>query len=374
MDSANTERLKELLEQEIDWSYLQRLAHQHRVMPLLYQNLRATHKKAVSRTILDPLKQQYISNTGHNLSLTRELLKLMSQFESHGIRAIAYKGPVLAASIYGNIALRQFSDLDILVDTHDFPRSTNLLVSLGYQRMSLRDWESSFSNANGTMAVDLHRGIVPRKIKFPLEFDRLWERRISTLVLGRTVSGLSIEDMLVVLCIQAVKDGWEQKYQLSKVCDINELIQAHPTLDWGQVLTHCERLDCQRMLFLGLSLAHDFLDMPLPEDVMEKTQCDQNVAYLTKKIREQFFFTLGYQAPSRLEEMRFHAKLREKQTSKISFGLYIATHFIHRLIVPNEDDRAFVTLPPYLNFVYYIVRPVRLLRNYGLRLSGKLVR
>ena len=32
-----------------------------------------------------------------------------------GIAAIPYKGPVLAAAVYGNLALRTFSDLDILV-------------------------------------------------------------------------------------------------------------------------------------------------------------------------------------------------------------------------------------------------------------------
>lgn len=127
------------------------------------------------------------------------------------------------------------------------------------------------------------------------------------------------------------------------------------------------------MLFLSLSLAHEFLDMPLPKEVMEKTQSDKDVADLTKQIREQFF-THGYQRPSWSQRARFHAKLRERLSSKISFGFYIAIHVIHGSIVPNEHDRNFVTLPPYLNFVYYFVRPVRLLRNYSLRLSGKLAR
>jgi hypothetical protein len=35
--------------------------------------------------------------------------------------AIFYKGPALAAMAYGNVALREFSDLDILMKKEDVP-------------------------------------------------------------------------------------------------------------------------------------------------------------------------------------------------------------------------------------------------------------
>jgi len=51
----------------------------------------------------------------HNFFLTKELLELLTLFEAHCIPASPYKGPALAIMAYGNLALRQFSDLNILV-------------------------------------------------------------------------------------------------------------------------------------------------------------------------------------------------------------------------------------------------------------------
>jgi hypothetical protein len=36
------------------------------------------------------------------------------------------------------------------------------------------------------------------------------------------------------------------------------------------------------------------------------------------------------------------------------------------LCVPGDKDRAFVTLPRGLAFLYYVIRPVRVIREYGM--------
>ena len=65
------------------------------------------------------LRERYHSNARRNLFLVSELLKLLKLLESHGIGAIAFKGPVLALYAYGNLSLRQQLDLDILVRKRD---------------------------------------------------------------------------------------------------------------------------------------------------------------------------------------------------------------------------------------------------------------
>jgi hypothetical protein len=47
--------------------------------------------------------------------LTAELCRLISLFAAADIAAIPYKGPVLGLFAYGNIALRRFVDLDVIV-------------------------------------------------------------------------------------------------------------------------------------------------------------------------------------------------------------------------------------------------------------------
>ena len=59
-------------------------------------------------------------------------LRILEEFKSHGITVIPYKGPILAIQAYGNLAFREFDDLDIFIDQNDFLKIKNLLANLDY--------------------------------------------------------------------------------------------------------------------------------------------------------------------------------------------------------------------------------------------------
>ncbi len=119
--------------------------------------------------------------------LTRELLKLLGLFDAHGVRAIPYKGPTLAAIAYGNLALREFDDLDVLVDEPDVPKAKELLVSMGYlpqyhlsnaQEVALlrHHYAQGFSRSDVDSTIELHWRIAERHFSFPLTLEGVWER------------------------------------------------------------------------------------------------------------------------------------------------------------------------------------------------------
>ncbi|MBE9038107.1 nucleotidyltransferase family protein [aff. Roholtiella sp. LEGE 12411] len=89
------ERIKTLLQQDIDWTYLIQTAASQGVIPLLYQSLKATCSEAVPEIILTQLRSYYHTNAVHNLLLTQELLKLLELLKEHDIYAIPFKGPYL---------------------------------------------------------------------------------------------------------------------------------------------------------------------------------------------------------------------------------------------------------------------------------------
>jgi adenylate cyclase class IV len=102
-------------------------------MPLLFWQLDAISPETMPSDILDELGAYFRANNIRNLSLTRELLRLSREVETRGIPVIPYKGPILAALAYGNLALREFGDLDVLVRTQDVLRAKELLASFGYR-------------------------------------------------------------------------------------------------------------------------------------------------------------------------------------------------------------------------------------------------
>ena len=108
VDSAGAQRIRDLVGTQIDWPYLMRTSFAHGVMPLLHKNLSAICPNAMPESLAAQLHDWFQVHVQRNFLLTAELLKLLRLFAAHGIRALPYKGPVLAASVYGDVSLRAF--------------------------------------------------------------------------------------------------------------------------------------------------------------------------------------------------------------------------------------------------------------------------
>src|SRR5215210_4865854 len=125
-------RIRALVQEGIDWEYLILTAHLHGVAPLLYWHLHVARSDAVPESVLNHLRDHFHANSLRNLSLTGELLRILRAFRAHGVDAVPYKGPALAASAYSNLALREFIDLDIMVRRQDVQKAKESLAFLGY--------------------------------------------------------------------------------------------------------------------------------------------------------------------------------------------------------------------------------------------------
>jgi hypothetical protein len=366
-----TARLGALLRGGMRWEYLLGMADEHGVMPLLSWHLGDAPLELVPATVSARLRERFQRNIRHNLFLTAKLFNLLNLLEAHQLPAIPYKGPVLAASCYGNLALREFVDLDLLVHKRDVPRAKELLSAAGYQpqfRLT-RAQEAAFLRYNcehafvheddGSM-VDLHWAITERFFSFPLEPECLWERLYRVSLGGSEVPTFSPEDSLLILCVHASKDAWER---LKYVCDVAELVRTHQDMDWRRVVERAGRLGSQRMLFIGLLLARDLLETPLPDEVSRRAHADPAVEVLVRRISERLFRRIDH-SPRRFAEMPFrpiHMKMRERLRDKVRYLVRFAT-------THTVGDWMALTLPKPFFFLYYVLRPIRLARTYGRKL------
>ncbi len=167
IENANPDRICRLLQEEINWDWMIKAARDHGVWPIMYHNLKAVCPEAVPQEVLSNLRKGYLSNALRNLMLTRELLRIIEDFQKHGIEAVPFKGPTLAQLAYGDITLRQFSDLDIMVHKHDVLKAKELLISRGYkpqvnftplqERLLLQNaCEYNFVRNNPMIPVEVH--------------------------------------------------------------------------------------------------------------------------------------------------------------------------------------------------------------------------
>lgn len=368
IDTTTGERIHTLLQQDIDWAYLSRIASQHGVMPLLYQSLKTFCPESVPQAILEQLRSHFHANALHNLVLTKELIKLLNLFEVHVIRVIPFKGPVLAASAYGNLALRQFCDLDILVHKRDFLKAKDLLVSQRYQpHLQLQlSWEAHFVHEDSRVNVDLHQGITPQDFPFLVDFERLWQRLEPVFLGDTTVVNLSPEDSLIILCMQVTKDCGQKREWLAKVCDIAEVIRTHQALDWERVMEWASMMGSERALFLGLLLANELLGTALPEEVIQRIKADPAVKLYAAQVHKQLFCETDNSYG--VKESFLKRFMMECPPDRGSRSGYLVWHFLRLAITPSQRDQKFLSLPEPLSFLYYFVRPIRLVTKYGLGL------
>ena len=373
-EPERTAGIEVLLRSEMNWDLVLRHAHYHRVTPLLFRQLSAFPPGLVPPGIMSTLGAYSQDHSLRNLYLARELLGLLHEFEARGIRAIPYKGPVLASLAYGNLALREFGDLDILVRRQDVLRAKDLLISSGFRPMQgltrsqeivyLRygDQYSYVRERDGTL-VEIHWGFASRAFSFLLATKRQWWQLENVAVGGSAVRTFSPEDLLLILCVHGAMHLWKR---LQWVCDVAELIQARGVKDWDRLLQRSTEMGCGRALLLGLSLTQDLLGTGLPEPVARRLRADPATGALVKEVGVRLFEdTADLQGP--VEErafQTFHVKVLERMWDK-------ARYCVRQATVPSWEDCELIPLPAYLFPAYRLLRPIRLAGKYAQRLFHK---
>ena len=187
--------------------------------PLLAWNLARACSDSLPVELADGLRDWLAQNRARNLALAQEVLTIVDLLETHNIPAIPIKGPVLAKTLFGDLALRQSGDLDLLVPKRCVSSALDVLGSRGYQlRQSLgagqdaayRRYDCHFEleRPDQMILAELHWNLTPRIMAVRFDIDGLWERACTIPFEDRSVLSLSPEDYLIFLCVHGSKHLW----------------------------------------------------------------------------------------------------------------------------------------------------------------------
>ena len=371
LDEKITKDIKTLVQSEIDWDYLLEIAQQHGVIPLLYQSLTNTCQGIVPQSIWSELQWQFQTNALRNQLMCQKLIEIINLFNSHDINAISFKGLTLAASAYGNIALRQFGDLDILIAPENINQATEIITEQGYVKSQslveteLKPYAQSplffnspqyqgsydFTHQSGTINIELHWSLTRKDVSFPVKFQQLWTEKVQLILLNTEIYNFSPEDLLIFLCLHGSKHCWEE---MKWICDVAEIIESHQEIDWNQVLHKSGILGVRRMLNIGLILTQKLLGTTFPEVILQEINRDKIAQSLAQKV-ETWLFSENVTIKDR---HIFIYQSRELFTDKMRY-------LIHWLIIPTDKEWEFLNLPNYLYFLYYLIRPIRLVIQFS---------
>lgn len=370
-DPHQLTRIQALVRQPLDWTYLVERATHHNILPLVDRQLQQIDSGSIPSEVLAQIHANFDGNFQRNLYLTAELLKLSRLFETHQIPMLSFKGPILAQIAYGNLALRQFLDIDILVPEADVVRANQLLVDRGYQSQfaltesqqivyaELRN-EQWFWHEEKQVCVDLHWSILPKHFSFTPDPHLLWLKTERVEFGSQSIDTLTPEHLLLFLCAHGAKHNW---WRLYWICDIAELLRTHPDLDWASIHSLAGRFGTKRMLFLGLYLAHQLLGAVLPLSVLTEIESDPTLPILSIQIQERLFQIQASSDDS--WTWRDYAIYRRTITSLKDRIWY----WVDTILPPTPLEWQIVALPRPLFPLYYLVRLVRLILKHLFRID-----
>ena len=353
-------RLRELAgSSEVEWDYLFNLARRHAVIPLLYLQLAHEGADLVPRAFLAKLKRQYQENYARNIILTDELCRLIELFRENGIDAIPYKGPALALFAYGDLGLRRFVDLDVIVKKSDVPRARDLLFQEGYsltsslapaqQDLLLRTQHNlQFARDQRRVLLELHWEVAPHLFASSVQENELWQNLTTISINDCEANALTAEDLLFSLCVHGSRHLWER---LGWICDVAEIIARHE-LDWGALLQRAAATDSERMLLLGLYLAQKLLQANLPSAVQQRCAADARLESLAGNIIEHLFNGPAHVPATSREIFKYNLRVRKSLTAR-------ARYLVH-MLRPTDSDVGSHPVPAHFAFTYYLTRPFRL--------------
>jgi hypothetical protein len=355
------ERARELANGELDWSYTYEAACYHGVFIAFFTNVKKHFWTVVPPQLAKALTVQKNHLTHQTLSLVGTFLAFHAELEKQNIESAVFKGPTLAATAYGDLLMREFSDIDVLVAKKDVSKVQQILLDTGYSLLPVIEpplegdflrskpyldltCEQTFSKSSPVGLIDLHWEIQPTHL-FPIETQEVFENLVSVNIENRQIKTIEPNLLFVVLAVHATKHRWER---LVWICDSAELLKTPEQFDWQKVFSIASRLHVTDSVAIALLLANRVFGStipPLPSTVQ------------TAKLNELYpqiianLSLLDMDGPgSNMRAWLFCTSLQNGFFDKMR---YLAAEFLK----PNIADFMRLRLPRPLFFIYYILHP-----------------
>ena len=350
-------KIRERLRAGIDVDVVMELAAQHGVRPNLLQALSSLSWDQVPARMRDALERFQHGHLLRALAVANELIGLAAGFSDARIDFAAFKGPVLAMQLYGDVALREYSDIDIIVRPAAVDRAERVLSARGYRntqgdqafrRAFLRHQRQyAFVRDAVDAAVDLHWDFSAELLPFPVRAAEIWSASKPVVIGGVNVPSLAGEDLVLLLAGHGTKEAWRS---VGWVCDFAMLVERLPGLDWPGIHARARRNGSARSILLGAAMAQELLDQSPPPFLSATLDRHPAIVALSRELagRLRVAFPADIERAN-LEDLMLCDRLGDRILASTKIAM-----------APTPGDYHALPLPAALWPAYRLTRPVRL--------------
>lgn len=250
----------------LDWAELCRLALAHGVAPLLHQSWAPLPAEVPAPVLSDlaELRRQSRKQGLLGLHQRDELLRLLAD---DGVHPIVLKGGAWARPWYGDVSLRPFNDIDLLVSVQDMERARGALLAAGYVETGeevVPHHGAPLQHPVKPLAVELHRWVLALPASDQWEYEDVRGRSLALDGKDVLVYTLDPEDTLVHLCVHLLQHmGSEPGWKLLNVWDIARHVQSR-AMRWEVFEQRASQSGVVEACHAALGLVALLTEAPIP--------------------------------------------------------------------------------------------------------------
>jgi putative nucleotidyltransferase-like protein len=249
-----------------DWERLLEYLRSHWIGPALYWHIRQLPDACrPPDSCMHTLHHLWLDAEVQTIRAGQQIRRVVEALEAVGIPVLLLKGPALARRVYPSPAMRQGSDIDLLIHYEDMERGEAVMAALGYTCPVKTAAQSPYSahhqnfypgRAGEPFVIEMHWqldcgfGLAPENL-----VDAVFSRSIRVASDDVTFSTLSVEDHLLYQSFHMACQHCSST-RLSWISDIALLSRQIPDIaGWEHLLSLSVERNCRLSLESAVSMA-----------------------------------------------------------------------------------------------------------------------
>ncbi|MBM3252228.1 MAG: nucleotidyltransferase family protein [Candidatus Omnitrophica bacterium] len=267
--------------QPLQWNQIKQKLSYNPVSLIIYSIL----KKQDSLDILpqdlrETWQAAYHNNLKKNILVLEQIKSVQGMFKNKGVGCILLKGASLISTVYKDLGVRSFVDIDVLVKKCDLPLVKQSFSELGYVLMMpdsvgfLEEFGAGelLFKKPGMPHFDIHWDLsFYERFRGIIRFDnaKIWQEALTVNFDNTDITVLNPETQILYISAHlALAHSFQG---LTGFFDLASLIKFYRTIiNWDKLIKDATRIGIKIPVYYALKFTRDFFDIFLPTDLLKQ--------------------------------------------------------------------------------------------------------
>ncbi len=206
-----------------EWDDFIKIIGSHLIIPFIASHILSWHKEfQPPEKTLSVFKNALFAGTARNIFMGDQIRQILLKFQEAGIPVLLVKGPALGRTIYPDLAMRQSTDIDLLIRPDDFLHCEKVMGTLGYSSTALTYHISRYAFH--------HQAFLPEKIGVMVEIH--WMADFGFGYFPENWLDNSLKRKIHVQSKDLIFDTLHPEDHLQFLVFHNVILHNHRRLDW----------------------------------------------------------------------------------------------------------------------------------------------